>query len=162
MNISIIAACDVNGLIGIDGGLPWHYKEDLERFKELTINNAVIMGHGTFRSIGSHPLKDRLNIVISWNHEPGFCKTGALFVNSHKDALKACVENDYDNVFVIGGESIFREAMDYADKIHLTMINASHPTNDSARFFPHIGRNWIHVSTEFGKFVKFRTYLKLL
>ena len=160
MNISIIAAVDKNNLIGINGCLPWHYKEDLARFKDMTINNAVIMGHSTFKSIGSHPLKNRLNVVISRTYKPGLCSTGAVFAHSHQDAIKVCYENGYNDVFIIGGESVYREAMNYADKIYLTMINAEHYINETAKFFPKIGKNWNHVATEFGEFVKFRTYLK--
>lgn len=150
MRISIIAACDKNNLIGTGGKIPWHIPEDLKRFKEITDGHAVIMGRGTFDSLDRKPLPNRFNVVITSNEGFGRNRDGALFVNSHEDALKACAMSFYYEVYVIGGESVYRDAMDYADRILLTRVDNEYCPGfaNDVRHFPAIGDDFKLESTE--------------
>jgi dihydrofolate reductase len=136
MKINIIAACDRNRLIGADGKIPWYIHKDLKRFKELTIGNAVIMGRGTFESMGRKPLPGRLNVVITSNSEYGRNRDGAIFVSSYKDALKVCNLSRYESVFIIGGQQVYEEAMPYADTIYLTKVYYTIKEGNNKRYFP--------------------------
>lgn len=118
--ITIVAAHDKNRVIGNDGQMPWHLPTELKRFKELTTGHAVIMGRKTFDSIGK-PLPNRLNIVVSKSIEPSE-SPNLFFVNSLDKALKAA--NGHGKIFVIGGGQIYQQALDIADELILTEIDA--------------------------------------
>jgi dihydrofolate reductase len=115
--IGIIAAVSANGVIGIvENGvykLPFSYKEDMEHFKKTTLNTTIIMGKNTFNSIGK-PLPKRRNIVISSNDVD---MENVETFRSIKEALNNCNED----IWFIGGEKIYQEAMRYADTILLTL-----------------------------------------
>lgn len=127
--ISIIAAIGRNRELGKDNQLLWHIAEDLKHFKEKTLGHAVIMGQKTFDSIGK-PLPDRLNIVLSL--DPDLIIDGVAVCNSIDDAIN--VARDYFNeIFVIGGGSIYKQFIDRADKLYLTLVDADF---DADVFFP--------------------------
>src|SRR5579872_3639238 len=84
--IVIVAAIGENGVIGFEGGLPWHLRSDLAHFRALTINKPVVMGRKTFESIG-RPLKDRTNIVIT--RDLGLIAPGTVLASSIDVALAA-------------------------------------------------------------------------
>lgn len=123
--ISIIVAVSRNGVIGQDGGLPWRLPTDLKRFKELTLGKPVIMGRKTWASIG-RPLPGRPNIVITRNS--GFHAEGAASVLSLDDALILAREQasalGVDEVCIIGGGEIYRQAIELADTVHVTEVDA--------------------------------------
>jgi len=134
----------------MDGKIPWHIPEDLKRFKEITDGHAVIMGRGTFDSLGRKPLPNRLNVVIASNERFGRNRDGVLFVNSHEEALMVCAKSFYRDVYIVGGESIYREAMYYADMILLTRIDNEYCPGLSTvvRFFPIISNDFTLRHTE--------------
>jgi dihydrofolate reductase len=106
-----------NRVIGANGGLPWHLSSDLKRFKALTMGHHIIMGRKTFESIG-RLLPGRTSVVITRN--PAWKFEGALVANSIERALELAANDE--EVFVIGGEAVFREALPAADRIYLTQI----------------------------------------
>ena len=108
-----------NRVIGRDNRLPWRLPEDLAYFKRVTLGHPVIMGRRTWESIG-RPLPGRLNIVVSRN--PGYRAPGAVVVPSLDEAWRAA--GDADEACVIGGTSLFEEALPVADRIHLTEVDA--------------------------------------
>lgn len=124
-NISIVVAVSANGVIGRDGGLPWHLPSDLKRFKALTLGKPVIMGRKTWASIG-RPLPGRPNIVIS--RDTHFVAEGAIVVQSLEAALdqarRLAVDLGVDEVCVIGGGEIYRQAIGQADLLHVTTVAA--------------------------------------
>ena len=67
MIVSIIAAIGKNGQLGIDNKIPWTLKEDMQNFKNLTLNHHILMGRRTFESIGGKPLKNRINLLVTRN-----------------------------------------------------------------------------------------------
>ena len=115
--ISIIVAMAKNRVIGVANTLPWHLSADLRRFKALTMGHHIIMGRRTFESIG-RLLPGRTSVVVTRN--PGFRFEGVLTARNLPDALKVCAGEE--EVFVIGGEQIFRYALPLASRIHATEI----------------------------------------
>ena len=123
MLVSIIAAMDHRGLIGAEGGLPWHLPKDLRRFKALTWGKPIIMGRRTFESIGK-PLPGRLNIVLSQNSE--YSAPGCQVARTLQQALS--IAEDYlasaggDEVMIIGGGKVYAEVIDRWDRLYLTVV----------------------------------------
>lgn len=131
MRTVIVAAVGRNGVIGVDGGLPWRIPQDMARFKELTMGNALIMGRTTFESIG-RPLPGRTNIVLTrrreWSHE------GAERAASLEDALEMVSDLGVD-AYVAGGADVYRAALELADRMELTHVDAA-PDGDT--YFPDV------------------------
>jgi dihydrofolate reductase len=129
--ISLIAAYNNNKVIGKDGKIPWHCSADLKRFKELTMGCPVIMGRKTWESIGK-PLPGRKNIVVSKGN--GLYPKEVEVVPSFKSAIIGVQETYYcEEIFIIGGEEIYRQAIPMADTMYLTHINDD---SDGDAFFP--------------------------
>lgn len=117
--ISIIVAMSDNRAIGKDNKLPWYIPEDLEWFRENTVGKPVIMGRKTHESIGKK-LPGRLNIVVSKDKNYIPLNNQVKVVTSLKEAVDLCAS--YEEIFVIGGEKIYKEAINIADKIYITRI----------------------------------------
>lgn len=117
--ISIIVASSDNNVIGKDNQLIWKQSSDLQRFKELTSGNTVIMGRKTYESIGK-PLPNRINIVISRDGKLSI--KNVLTVTSIEDAIrKSPIDRD---IFIIGGGEIYKESLKYVNTIHMTRIHS--------------------------------------
>jgi dihydrofolate reductase len=114
---SLVVAMDRNRVIGRDNRLPWRLPADLAYFKQVTMGHPVIMGRRTWESIGK-ALPGRLNIVVSRN--PRYRAPGATVVASLDEAFQAA--GNADEAHVIGGTSLFAEALPAADRIHLTEV----------------------------------------
>ena len=127
--ISIIAAIGKNRELGLNNQLLWHISDDLKHFKELTNNHAIIMGQKTFESIG-RPLPNRLNIVLS--RDPAFRRDDITICNSIDDAISKA-QGYNDEVFIIGGGSIYAQTIELADKLYLTLVDK---TYNADTFFP--------------------------
>ena len=109
-----------NGVIGANGGLPWHLPDELRHFKAKTIGSAVIMGRKTWESLPIQPLPKRQNIVATNNRS--FQAPGAELAHSLEDAL-ALVAGP--TAFVIGGESLFSASLPIADRLEVTIVHAT-------------------------------------
>ena len=118
----IIAALAKNNVIGKDGGIPWHSKEELQYFKNTTMGFPIIMGRKTFESIGK-PLKGRLNIVLSSNRELKYEYENVIVFTGLTEAYNYCEKEKYDKVFIIGGGKIYQTAIETADVLQLTYMN---------------------------------------
>ncbi len=125
MKIALIAAVARNRTIGRAGKLPWHLPEDLRRFKRLTTGHAILMGRKTFEALGK-PLPRRRNVVVTSHSLEGVESYASL-----PAALQALQEEDV--VFVIGGGEIFRQMLDRADVLYLTVL---HRDVEGDAFFP--------------------------
>lgn len=133
MKLSIIVAMSQNRAIGMNGKLPWHLPEDLKRFRVLTEGKTVIMGRKTYESIVAHiggKLPKRNSVVIS--RDSSYRAEGCVVAPSFLDAYQR-VKHLNEEVFVIGGGMIYAEALDFADKIYLTLV---HTVVDGDVFFP--------------------------
>ena len=139
--VTLVVARARNGVIGADGGLPWHLPEDLKHFRALTTGHAIVMGRRTWDSIG-RLLPGRTTIIVTRN--PALRVEGALMATSLPQAL-ALAERD-DEVFVIGGEEIFRLALPLAHRIYLTTVDVE---LEGDTFMPEIDAAlWRKVSSE--------------
>ena len=144
MKLALIAAVADNNAIGIDNKMPWHLPDDLRYFKAVTMGKAIIMGRKTFDSLGK-ALPGRINIVItrneSWHHD------GVAVVHTLDDALQlAATLSTADEIMVIGGEQIYRQAIDRADRLYLTRVYQSF---DGDAFFPAIiASQWQETSCQ--------------
>jgi dihydrofolate reductase len=127
--ISIIVAIARNWAIGKDNQLLWHISEDLKRFKRLTTGHQIIMGKKTYESLPFRPLKDRTNIVITDDPEEKF--DGCITVYSIQEALDYCDERKES--FIIGGGSVYRQFLPYANKLYITLVNRDF---EADTFFP--------------------------
>lgn len=128
--ISIIVAIDENNAIGKDNNLLCHLPNDLKYFKSVTSGRTVIMGRKTFESLPNGALPNRRNIVNSRNRELQF--PNAEMCTSLSEAIALC--KDEDEVFIIGGGSIYKEAIGCADKLYITLIH--HTFEGADTFFP--------------------------
>lgn len=115
--VSLIVAVAKNGVIGTGGTMPWHITEDFAHFKAVTLGHSVVMGRKTYESIG-RPLPRRRNIVITRNAELSI--EGCEMATSLEAALAMC--EGEEEVFVIGGGEIYRQAMPLADKLYITHV----------------------------------------
>jgi dihydrofolate reductase len=138
VTVTLVAAVAANGVIGADGGLPWHLPEDFAHFKRLTLGHPMIMGRATFESIG-RPLPGRTSIVVTRNPDwaaPSSEDAVVEVASSLASAVERAREID-DDVFVIGGGQVYAEALsaDLVDLMVVTRVSAS-PDGDTS--FPSI------------------------
>ena len=139
--VCLIVAVADNGIIGRDGGLPWHLPDDLRRFKAVTSGHPIIMGRLTYESIG-RPLPGRRNIVLS--RDPEYRPAGVEMTGSFQAALAATADDEV--VFVIGGAALFAETLPMADRIYLTRVHAA---IEGDVWFPELDpQRWRLVSEE--------------
>ena len=140
--ISIIVAVSEDWGIGKDNELLWHISEDLKRFKRLTTGNTVIMGKKTWESLPRRPLPGRKNIVLTDNPKESI--ENSVTAYSINDALSKC--DPGEQVFIIGGGSIYRQFMPIADRLFITHVHKKAPADI---YFPEIDRSiWEIIEKE--------------
>ncbi|MFA6541953.1 MAG: dihydrofolate reductase [Bacteroidota bacterium] len=152
MKLIIIAAINKKRVIGANGKIPWHIPEDVKRFKELTMGHAVLMGRKTYDSIGK-PLPGRRNVVITSRNLPEVEHYPSV------DRALAAVATE-EQVFVIGGGELYRQTIDKADELDLTIVE-NEATGDI--YFPErdIRSMFSFESSEKHDGFEFRRYKKL-
>ena len=129
MKISLIVAMANNRAIGLNNRMPWHLSADLKRFKQLTMGHPIIMGRLTFEAIGK-PLPGRTNIIVSRN--PAYQQEGCVIENS----LAAAINHGCrlaDEIFIIGGATLYETGLPLVDHLYLTLINQDF---EGDTFFP--------------------------
>ena len=141
--LRIIAAVSSNGVIGKDNKIPFHYPEDLKRFKAMTLGSIVIMGRKTFESIGRR-LPQRRNVIISSTMKP---KPGIKIFPTIEEALNYYFNDDRD-IWFIGGEKIYEQSMQYVHEIYLT-ITPDIITGDNLAKFPWINSTQFHCENRY-------------
>lgn len=149
MRVAIHVAIAENGVIGREGGLPWRLSTDLKRFKANTMGKPVVMGRKTWESFPRRPLPGRPNIVITRDEE--YQAEGGYIASSLEGALalaeiKAAGEAQVDEICVIGGGEIYRQALPIADVLHVTHVLGS--LEGDTRFPPIDAAIWRVVSSE--------------
>jgi len=131
--VSLIVAAAENGVIGRQGQLPWQLPADLQHFKKLTLGHPIVMGRRTFDSIG-RALPGRTNIVLT-GHPDWPAPKGILVAHSLAEALAlAATQPGGEDICVIGGGEIYRQALPGATVVHLTEVHTTVPDGDA--FFP--------------------------
>lgn len=140
--ISIIVAVSDDWGIGRNNDLLWNIPEDLKRFKRLTTGKTVVMGKKTWESLPKKPLPGRKNVVIT--DVPGEKIENAITVYSIQDAIEK--SDREEEIFIIGGGSIYRQFMPVADRLYITHVHMKSPADV---FFPEIDKNiWIENEKE--------------
>lgn len=122
MRLSLIWAMSENRVIGRDKQLPWELPDEMAYFRRTTRNHPIIMGRKTFETMDCKPLPDRFNIVLTRSRD---YFTDVVTTPSIKDAIdQAIAKSNDDEIFVIGGANVYREAMPRADRLHCSIIHA--------------------------------------
>jgi dihydrofolate reductase len=157
MKLSLICAMDENMVIGNNNRLPWHLPEDLKYFKRTTMGKCIIMGRKTFESIG-RPLSGRTNIIVTRSRD--YEVDNARVVDSLADAIELAENVSFidgtDEAFIIGGAELYKHALPYVDRMHLTMVHAE---VDGDTFFPDFAvEEWQEVSKEYFEADEFNPY----
>ncbi|TVY02270.1 dihydrofolate reductase [Cohnella terricola] len=143
MTVTLIAAVASNGVIGKDNDLIWRLPADMQYFKKHTLGKIVLMGRKTFESLG-RPLKDRTNVVLSRTLEEA--PEGCELVRSIPEALE---RYGRDELMVIGGAEIYKQTLEFADRLQLTEIDQAF---EGDTYFPNFDRKqWKQVSREEGQ-----------
>ena len=165
MKIAIIAAHDEHLLIGKDGGIPWHYSDDLKHFKQRTLGHSIVMGRVTFESIGAKPLPGRTNVVITRNPQYKEVISGKENVRVYlklEKALEDLEKEGNEQAFIIGGATLYQRALDLADYLNITLI---HHTYNGDTYFPEyrdqIGVVWKEKNREDYKDFSFIDYQRI-
>jgi dihydrofolate reductase len=140
--INIIAALSENRVIGCGGKIPWDIPEDRAHFRRLTTGNTVIMGRRTFEEIG-RPLPERINIVVSTSAD--YSGENLYTARSLGHALELAKGYSDREIFLCGGERIYREGLSVADRLYLTELDARF---DGDAFFPVLGGGFALASDE--------------
>ena len=141
MIVSMIAAMAKDRVIGLNGSMPWHLPADLAHFKRSTMGCPVIMGRKTYDSIG-RPLPGRENIVLS--RSSNLQIEGCVVVSTLESALSKL--DNSSEVFIIGGQQLYQQALPLADRLYLTHIDAEFKGDT---FFPDYSEvRWNQLSVE--------------
>lgn len=136
MKLNLIVAVADDLAIGRDGNQPFFVSDDLRRFKSLTMGHPIIMGRKTFEALPKGALPGRRNIVVT--RSAGFSAPDTEVATSVEHAIE--MARDADEAFIIGGASIYRQALPYVDKLYVTRIFAHAEGADT--FFPAIDDSW--------------------
>lgn len=163
--IIVIAALSAsNRVIGNAGKLPWHIPQDLQRFKRLTSGHAIIMGRKTWEvGLDKRVLPNRLNLVVTSSpqhyHKEQLAVPHLHFVSSIAAALKQA--ESYSKAFIIGGESIYAQALDWADCLELTLVDATYVGDAVFPQWEHlVGDRFCLIHQDVHPGYRFETYVK--
>jgi len=153
--LSIIVAFDQNRLIGADNKLPWHFKEDLKYFREVTMGHDLLMGKNTFDSIlsyGNKPLPGRHHFVLSTSLSYGHEQVTTI---QNLDGFLASYPKDRE-LFVIGGSSVYNQLLDRADRLYVTHVGGIY---EGDAYFPAVDfSQWETISQRASGSLTFAVY----
>ena len=133
MSVTIVVAVARNGVIGADGGLPWHLPDELRLFKETTLGHVLVMGRRTYESIGG-PLPGRTTVVVTRDRDWSPGAGEVIVAYGIEEALERAAAID-EEVFVVGGGELYAAAVPRADRLLLTLIDQE-PAGDTT--FPDV------------------------
>lgn len=132
--MNIIVAVDKNWAIGKNNKMMWSIPADMRFFREKTLTHVVVMGRKTLESFpGGLPLKNRTNIVLTGNLQ--YHAAGTVVVHTLEELLKKLKEYEGEELFVIGGESVYRQLLPYCDTAYVTKIDHAY---DADTYFPNL------------------------
>ena len=154
--MNLIAAVDRNWAIGNKGELLAHLSGDMKFFRSKTVNNIVVLGRKTLTTFpGGKPLKDRHNIVLTMNRD--FNGQGADVAHSLDELFEMLKKYKTDDIYVIGGESIYSQLIDYCDTAYITKFDKEFEADVYIENLDKSG-NWMIVDEEKGIQYRFFTY----
>ena len=136
---NIIACINTNLVLGNNGDLLYHIKNDLKTFKSITLNSVIIMGRTTFESLPKRPLPNRINIVITSDKSYKVDNENVIVVNSIEECIEVCECKEFDGFefFVIGGGKVYQQFidLDIVDKMYITEVT---DTKEGDTYFPNV------------------------
>ena len=141
IKVTLVAALADNGVIGRQGGLPWHLPDDLRRFKSLTLGRPILMGRRTFESIGK-ALPGRRNLVLT--RESHTWPVGVEGVANLDQAMTVAAEGGATELCVIGGAEVYAQALPWATHLELTRVHAA--VEGDVHFPAFDARSWIETA----------------
>lgn len=153
----LISAMSQNRVIGKDGDLPWHNKEEFQHFKNTTMGHPMIMGRKSFDSLGK-PLEGRLHLVVTRQEGLTYPFDEVKVFNSLDEAVLFCKEKNLEKIFIIGGGEIFAQAIDRADEIILSVMKFE---TDGDTYFPEINeKDWKEIDRDVRDVFDIITYVR--
>lgn len=139
MYFSLITAISKNLVIGKDNKLPWHFPSDMKFFRQTTTGKTVVMGRKTFNSLNSKPLPNRLNIVISSQSKPENIDSDIIWLNNPKYLnAQNLPQLDGQEVFIIGGSSLYQYFLDKSRFLYLTLIDREYEGDSCFPKYDHL------------------------
>lgn len=127
--VSLIVAVDEQGGIGKQNTIPWYYSNDLKYFKQLTLNNTIIMGRNTWDSLPIKPLHNRKHIVLS-SKDLGlgdYDDDNVIVYNKFYDVVEYILNNKHkEKIFIVGGARMYTDLIDLCDTLYITRIPGVH------------------------------------
>ncbi len=145
IKLSFVVAASTNNAIGKNNQLLWHLPNDLAFFKNTTWGMPVLMGRKTFESINSKPLKGRHNLILT--HDKDFSADGVKIIHTIEEGVQDALKNDYRELMILGGATVYKQTMALTQKIYLTRVHAIF--EDADAFIPEIKKEeWQLVSNE--------------
>lgn len=151
LRILAIVAMDEGRVIGKNGTIPWRLPEDMKRFAALTTGHTVLMGRKTYESLPPRfrPLPDRKNVVVTRDPSRLRMEKRIQVVRSPQDYVERCLKGEEqlpsEQLWIIGGEAIYRETLPYWNELYLTLV---HSKNDGDTFFPQIEEKFALMNEE--------------
>lgn len=142
--MKLIVAVDKNWAIGLKGKLLVSIPSDLKRFKEITTGNIIVLGRKTIETFpGGMPLKNRTNIIMS--SKPDYKAGDAIIAHSVEELLDIIKKYDTDSVYVVGGDSVYKQLLPYCDEALVTFVDKKY---DADAYFPNLDKDdeWELVS----------------
>jgi len=159
MSVGLIWAQSTSGVIGRDGGIPWHLPEDLVRFKDVTMGHTVVMGRRTWESLPAkvRPLPGRRNVVLT--RQADYMADGATVVGDLDAALTE------DDTWVIGGSEIYHLALPAATRCEVTEVEVDLRLEDDDALAPMLDESWVGRSGDWqdsssGLRYRFHTFVR--
>lgn len=143
MKISCIVAVAHDNVIGKDNDIPWYLPADLKYFKKVTTGHHILMGRKCYASIGK-PLPNRTNIIVT--RDPFFISSNCLVAHSIQEGMEKAYDNKEEELFVIGGGTIYEQTMDMWDRLYITKVDVA---AEGDIYFPEVNMDeWKLVSEE--------------
>lgn len=143
--MNLIVAVDQNWAIGNNGELLETIKGDLEYFKSKTIGKTIILGRETLKTFPkASPLKDRINIVLT--KDTSLIIQNGIIVNSIEELLQETKKFNTEDIYVVGGASVYTQLLPYVSRAYVTKFNKEHPAD---KYFPNLdlSKSWILTQT---------------
>lgn len=137
MELHLVVAAAENGVIGRDGGVPWHYPEDVAHYKSTVAGHPIVVGRRTFDSM--EPLPESLNIVLTSDPALSADDEHIQYVTTKREAVDVAAATGTDVVYVIGGQGVYESFLPHAHRVILSRI---HQRPEGDRYFPTLGDEW--------------------
>jgi len=142
MDISLIVAIGRNREIGKDNSLLWHIRRDFQNFKKVTMGHHLVMGRKTYESIGK-TLPGRTTIILT--RDQNYVQNDCLLAHSIEEAIQLAIQRGERELFICGGENIYKQFMPLADKIYLSRVDFE---GNADTFFPEFEERPWHMLEE--------------